>query len=201
MKKIFCIISILVLISMGTLTTFATSQSELDKINQKIKEASTELNGVKSEMSATMQQVSDLISQISSYENEINILDEQIDQIEEELRKKEEELGKAQDACIEQEEDLKTRLIVLYEAGETSYIDVLLGSSSITDFISNYYMIEQLAQYDTELLKSLEDAKEQIVVAKQEIENKKQEIEQTKSEKETVNNRLKASKIEKDEYE
>ena len=68
MKKIVCIICSFVLISIGTLTSIASSQSDLDQINKKIDETSTELNGVKSQMSETMQQVSDLITQISNYD-------------------------------------------------------------------------------------------------------------------------------------
>lgn len=200
MKKIVCIICSLVLISIGTLTSIASSQSDLDQINKKIDETSTELNGVKSQMSETMQQVSDLITQISNYENEIATLEMEIEQIEEQLVQKEAELKKAQEDCDQQEEDLKARLIVLYEAGETSYMDVLLGSSSLTDFISNYYMIEQLAVYDTELLESLEEAKNEVEVAKQEIENQKAEVEKAKAEKEAINNQLIASKMEKDSY-
>ena len=50
------------------------------------------------------------------------------------------------------EEMLEKRLVASYKAGETSYLDVLLTSDSLTSFLSNYYFIEQINQYDSELI-------------------------------------------------
>ena len=38
----------------------------------------------------------------------------------------------------EQEKLLDARVIAMYENGETSYLDALLTSTSITDFLSKY---------------------------------------------------------------
>ena len=36
-----------------------------------------------------------------------------------------------------QRETFEKRLIIMYEAGETTYLDVLLSSKSITDFVAS----------------------------------------------------------------
>lgn len=198
-KKIFTVLIIFILLISGTLAvSYAANSSNLDEINEKINRANTELNGIKKDMSATMQQVTSLISEISNYESEINRLSGELDTLANELEQKEVELEKAEDDCQKQDESLKARLIVLYEAGETSYIDVLLNSESLTDFISNYYLIEQLAEYDTELLEKLEKARNEIEAAKKAVEEKKVQIEETKKNKEATNNSLKQSKSVKD---
>ena len=38
---------------------------------------------------------------------------------------------------------LEKRLVALYEAGETTYLDMLLASDDLSDFISNYYSISK----------------------------------------------------------
>jgi len=38
----------------------------------------------------------------------------------------------------------------------------LLTSQSLTDFISNYYLISELTQYDTDLLEKLQEQKKEI---------------------------------------
>ena len=39
------------------------------------------------------------------------------------------------------EELLKQRIVVMYEVGETTYLDILLNSKDLVDFLSNYYII------------------------------------------------------------
>ena len=39
--------------------------------------------------------------------------------------------------------------------GDTTYLDVLLKSKSITDFISRYFLIEEITEYDGKLLESI----------------------------------------------
>ena len=60
-----------------------------------------------------------------------------------------------------QQDLLQKRLVALYEAGSTTYLDMLLSSDGLTQFISNYYLISTLAECDTDLLKSIETLKEE----------------------------------------
>ena len=176
----------------------AANSSDLSDINKKIEETAGELSGIKKDKSATMNEVTALIAEISGYEDELELLSGEIDLKIEELEQKELELEKAEADCKKQDEDLKTRLVVLYEAGETSYIDVLLNSKSLTDFLSTFYLIEQLAEYDAELLEKLENARNEIEAAKIVVEEKKAELETAKESKERTTNSLKHSKATKD---
>ena len=61
----------------------------------------------------------------------------------------------------------------MYEMGETSYLDVLLNSTSITDFLSNCYLIEEITKADTELLENVEAEKKYNQKLKEALETKK----------------------------
>lgn len=194
-NKILSILIICIFLITGMLTvTNAANSSDLNDINKKIDETKTEISGIKKDMSDAMKQVSDLTFQIKGYEAEIDKLSEEIEKLSAELEQKEKDLTKAEEDCKKQDESLKARLVILYEAGETSYIDVLLSSDSLTDFISNFYLVEQLAEYDTELLDKLEKSRNEIEAAKKAVEEKKIEIEEAKKNKENTNNSLKQSK-------
>ena len=39
---------------------------------------------------------------------------------------------------------------------DTSYLDVMLSSENLTDLISNYYLVSELATYDAELLEKIQ---------------------------------------------
>ena len=47
-------------------------------------------------------------------------------------------------------------LVAMYEQGETTYLDVLLSSASIIDFISNYHLMSELTDYNIEFLETIE---------------------------------------------
>lgn len=52
-------------------------------------------------------------------------------------------------------------------AGETTYLDVLLASEDLTSLISNYYMVQQLAEADNQLLESIESEEKKYKKLKQ----------------------------------
>ena len=91
-------------------------------------------------------------------------------------------------------------MVATYEAGETSFLDVLLSSKSLTDLISNYYMISEVAEADMNLMQSIENEKKEIEDAKATLEQSKQELDSSKSEKESMSVQLQSAKEEKNAY-
>lgn len=57
-----------------------------------------------------------------------------------------------------QENNLNKRLKVMYKNGSVGFIDVLLGSNSISEFVSNIGMIQKIYQNDIEVLETLKRA-------------------------------------------
>ena len=92
------------------------------------------------------------------------------------IKESQEKLTQNEEEYKKKQETLKQRLVVIYESGETSYLDVLLNSSSLTDFISNYYLVSELTEMDTQLMEGLEKQKNEIEASKQEIETSKAQL-------------------------
>lgn len=88
------------------------------------------------------------------------------------------------------------RLVTLYESGEVSYLDMLLSSTDLTEFISSYYMIETLTAADKELIQNLENDKKEIADTQEKVNSSLNEIETKKSELETVQQQLSDAKDE-----
>lgn len=182
MKKILKIMFInivaILIISQMLISSFAETSTELKNqqkdIDKQIEETNTEIAGVKSKMTKALSQINNLNAEISTYENEIDNLNNQIQEKQKEIEYQEEQF-------IIQKELLDARLVAMYENGETSYLDMLLSSEGLTDFISNYYMISQLAEFDQELLNKIEDTKNKIESEKVSLENAQNEIESKKS--------------------
>lgn len=205
-SKILAIVVIAVLL-MNTNLVLATNESDITSLksqkeqnNQQKAQTQEELKEVQSKKSEAVKQVEKISSQIRSYQSQIDELEEKIDGLntkisdaEKKIKEKETEYNKNQGLFEE-------RLVASYEAGETSYLDVILSSQGLTDLISNYYLVSELANYDTELLESIQKQKEEIENTKTELESDKKEVTESKNSKETVANQLKKAKSEKASY-
>ena len=63
---------------------------------------------------------------------------------EKKIDKTEIELEKAEAKVAEQNKNLNSRLRAMYKNGSVGFIDVLLSSGSVSEFIMNYEMVKQI---------------------------------------------------------
>lgn len=203
-KTVFTILTITIILLTNTLLVFAASKTELESekntINSQIDKTKEQISEVSSDISDTMKQVQNLIVEIGGYEEQINSLDNELSGLEEDIKEEEQNLAEAQKDFDKQKEMLENRIVAMYEAGDTTFLDVLLSSSSISDFISNYYFIEEIASYDQELLDQIEKKKNEIEEAKKTLEDSREKVEIAKENKEKTAKALKNSKEQKEKY-
>ena len=72
----------------------------------------------------------------------------------------------------------------MYQAGTTEYLDVVLSSKTITEFLSNYYLLSILADSNVDFLDTIEQQKQIIEDEKKKLEEQKKQIDTAKEEKE-----------------
>ena len=203
MFKLMGIITILIFLLQVNFSIAATTtelNNEKEQNQQQIDEKNQKKEEIQAEKSATVEEIEKITTQIQDYENQINELNTKITDLNNKIQESEEKLNKAQEDYDKQEELLEARLVANYEAGETYFLDVLLSSDSITDLISNYYLVTEIATNDAELLEKIEKEKQDIEKAKQDLENSKKELDTSKAEKQSVSTQLQSSKAEKDQY-
>lgn len=141
------------------LNQLITQQNELQ--NQK-SEVDSKLEIVQGELSENLRQVEELSSRIAEDEIQISNWDSQIKDLNKSINEIQAKLDIAQTDYESQQKLLEDRLVTLYEAGETTFLDFMLNSSNIVDFISNYYLIAELTRYDDELLNKIDSQKKEI---------------------------------------
>lgn len=207
MKKIFIKILeiIFFIIFIFQSVSFASSSTidlkkEQEENNKKINESKSALNKIESEKKDNIEQVNNLTSKISEYQSQITSINTKIQDLNKQIITSENEINQAQKEYQEKEEILKKRLVVMYESGNTTYLDFLLSSQSLTDFISNYYLLSEVISYDKELLKEIQNKKKSIEESKKNLEISKQEVTNSKSEIEKISSELKKTKTEKNTY-
>ena len=185
---------ILLVIFTIPLSIYATSKSELqeqsNEIDKKIEETNTEIQGVKSQMSNELTQINRLNVQITEYQSEVDDLENKISNLQSEISEKKASIEQKEAEFAEKKGILEKRLVAIYEAGNTSYLDMLLSSKGLSDFISKYYLIAELTNCDNELLASIEEERATIALEKNELNSKKEQAEQAKATAERKKNTL-----------
>ena len=207
MKKVIHeIISVIVILIFlfQTSMVFATSTTELnsekEENNKEIKQQQQDLKNVQAAKSKTVTEIEQISDQINTYETEIEELNGKITTLSGQIKKSEEEIKKAKKEYDEQQELLNERLVTMYENGETTYLDFVLSSESLADVLSNYFLVSELASYDTELLEKIEAQKNKIEEEKKKLETSQNELTTTKSTKSAKQTQLKSAKAKKNEY-
>lgn len=175
-------------------------QNKQNEVKSQLDGANNELGEVQSELSQMLQQIQVLNETISKSEEEIANLDAKISELQVNIEETETKLKNSEEIYYKQKELLEKRLVAIYEAGETKYLDVLLNSKSLSEFISNYYLISEIAKYDSELLEELEKDKNEIQKTKTELDNKKINYRTIKANQERTAIVLKNTKAVKDNY-
>ena len=179
---------------------YTAEQNKKSENNELIKEIQAREKEVENIKDETLKEVEKLNIQITQYENQIDALDSQIDETNKKIEEAEANLKKSQEDYEKQQKALESRLVALYEAGETSYLDFLLASENLVDLISNYYLATEIAAYDTELLDSIEQEKQKIAKAKEDLEQGKKDLVTQKASKQSVATQLNSTKTSKDNY-
>lgn len=184
MSKIYKIILISIIICAITFVSYAAELNELQDqktdLQTKIEENSQNLEEVNNELTANLQQIQKLDESIQNSENTLQELNTKISEIEQTINNVEQELAIITEKYNTQKKLLDTRLVAMYETEDTNYLSVVLGANSISDFISSYYLISEIASYDMDLLELVESEKKQIEDKEVKINKQKEELEQEK---------------------
>ena len=181
MQKTYKIILISTLLLCITTPLFAADLNELQnqktEIQEQINKTTEELNSVNDDLTENLKQIQSLDENINTNEETIKELNEEILKIETEIKNIEKELETATNVYTKQKNLLDSRLVEIYEAGDTNYLEIVLGAKNISDFFATYYIVSELTSYDIELLEFVENKKNEIEQNKKRIDEQRQNLE------------------------
>ena len=141
----------------GTLVVSATSSTQ-----QQINAAEENLENLEQQQSENEEELGDLRGEQKGLKRELNKLNaqltevsENLESLEQQIRDKEQEIADTQAALEEarereqwQYEGMVERVRMLYESKQESYIDALLGESSLSDMLNAADYVERVASYE-----------------------------------------------------
>ncbi|USG65273.1 peptidoglycan DD-metalloendopeptidase family protein [Brevibacillus ruminantium] len=165
--------------------SWAASQSSLDKINQELKAIQQKRNAQKKQVTETENKIASVKKQKKDLENELMAIDlrrnetqNKLDKLEAEMEvtkvkaaEAQDHLDEAKDRVAKRDSLLRTRVRVMYERGNVSYLDVLLGSSDFGDFLTRVQGLKLILEQDTKILEDNKRDKDTIEQKKNEIDH------------------------------
>ena len=180
MRKILCVVLAFIISSFSIFSCVQAEemtdlQTQQEELQNQITNATGELQGVQEELSENLQQVKKLYEKIQASQAELEELDTKITELQKQMDEVEKKLKVAEKRYNQQKEILEVRLVTMYETSDTQYLDVILSSRSVSDFLSNYFLITELTNYDTELLEEMKEQKDEIELTKKKLDHAKEQ--------------------------
>lgn len=151
-------------------------QEQSSELAEQLDQSNNRLQAVQDELSQNMKQLQEVDEQIAQSQEEIDTINSRVDELIQQIQQNEEKLEKTQKEFDNLQDVLNARLIALYKAPKLQNLQILLKSKNLSDFISNYYLLKKLIEYDTNLIETAKKQKEEIETTKLVLIEKKKQI-------------------------
>lgn len=159
--------------------TISEFQAEVEKYTAELEEKKARIATNDAEVAEIKRKIAVIEEKIVAAEDEINVLQKEIDDSNIEIEKKTEE---------------SKRIMEYYQIsnGENAYLEYAFGAQTITDMIYRFSVVEQLTDYNRQIMKELEDLIKKNEDKQRELSAKKQELKQMEDELESEKERINA---------
>lgn len=168
MKRKFLSIFLIIVVTVALAIPSYASESKSD-LEDELASVENEKEEVSNQLAETEAQIEELNDKVSTLNSEIAESNEKISQTEAEIAQKQEDMQNREDG-------LNERLRVMYKNGSIGFIDVLLGSNSISEFVSNLEMIQRIYQNDMDVLETLQKEADELEKIKAQLQQEKNSL-------------------------
>ena len=139
------------------------AQDEKAQLEKALKEAQSTIEDLKDSKGDIESKVTELNQQLIDISARITDLENQLTAKSEDIQETKDELAGAKEREAQQYADMKVRIQFMYENGQTSYLEALLSSRNISEFLNSADYIAQIQSYDRQNLTEFQDSVESIV--------------------------------------
>ncbi|MBR0423413.1 MAG: peptidoglycan DD-metalloendopeptidase family protein [Clostridia bacterium] len=164
-----------------------SNQSRKAELQREKKELAEELRKANAEVSKEAQNKESLDKKISIVKNQIDVSNNYINSLDGEIMTLRDQIDEKQEDMDKKIVNLKKSLVSIYKAGDTSTVDIILGSKDFEDFVDKVDIAKSIS-------KSVKNRIDDLKSDQSIIEEKKQEINKTKIDQEQERENLKKSR-------
>lgn len=163
-------------LSIANADELSDMKNQLKGVEQNINGLKGKISGVKKEKDSIYSQITKLAGQINTVENELEGLSNQIETANNSISITTKELETATEELVEYKNLYSKRLRAMYMNGTPGYLEIILTSSSFSDFISRIDVVKRIMEHDSNILVNMKDKQESIEKKKVELEEQKKKL-------------------------
>lgn len=187
------LIAVLLVLIMGiSQFTVALADKKSDAENKK-QEAEDKLRSKQSEINSIEQEQAQLQSEIDALDAELVNVILQLSTLEEELAVKQDELAQTEEELKQAKKDeknqyeaMKLRIRFMYEKGDSAMLTSILESQSIAELLNRVEYVNEVYDYDRNLLTEYKNTKEQVAALTEQQKEDIKALEQKQAEFQTA---------------
>lgn len=155
-----------------------------------LQDAQNKASQQQSALDAAQAEKDQLVAQLDGIVKDMEQTQADIEAKQEEIAKKADELDAAKIDENNQYESMKLRIQYMYENGNGQFLETLLESKSIAEFLSNAEYINQISEYDRNMLVEFQDIVDKVEEQQQELEKENAELEEMQTNLQTQQTEL-----------
>lgn len=161
-----------------------TLQEQQNQVKENLNNANIQLQYVENELTSSLIQVQKLQDRIDQYQAKLDEVNEKYQELQNQVEEHQKKLDTVQESYNRKNEALKQRLVAFYKSGSINFLDVLMDSNNIIDFVSRYYLIKKMTEYDAKSMEEIEKQKHEIEKVTNELKESKANMKLTKADAE-----------------
>lgn len=171
----------------NTVNTLSLNEQK-EQVAEELAKAEEQLTYVQDELSEAVVQLQKMDDKINEYQASLDEVSRKYEELQQKVAESEAQLEVAKQKYESKLNLLKKRMVAIYKNGETKYLDVLMNSKSIIDFVSKYYAVQKMAEIDAQTIAELKSQKLDLEKINNELEEDKAQMKLAKveAEKQTV---------------
>lgn len=166
-------------------TSLSDAQKEKKALEKELEKAQELIEELKGSQGDVKDKISELNTNLIAISERITALENQLAEKNNEIIAAKEELEIAKETAAKQYEDMKLRIQFMYENGQDSYLEMLLSSGSVAEFLNSAEYIAQIQSYDREKLDVYEQTVLDITEMEAQLEQDYKDLETLKATVET----------------
>jgi len=165
-RKIFVLLMSFILIFTMAVTVSAKTVEEIEQ----------EENELKAEMKELTEKIEAKQKALDEVQAELDAINQKISETETDITNIMADITATEKSISSHESGLGLRLRNMYKNGTVGFIDVILNSSDLADFLNNMSLVQRIYKNDSTILDELEEKREQLNADKAELETAKSEL-------------------------
>lgn len=174
--------------------------SSMEELERQREEQQSQLDSLKEYQINLSDELTELNNGLQEISNELADTQDEIAAKNVEIEAAESRIAELTTRSESQYEAMKKRVQYMYENGNQSYLELLLGSNSFSDFLNRMEYAKSIYDYDRQELSDYQDTLAELKQQKEDLETAKEELlaaEQTKQEQKSKADSLVAAQQEK----